>query len=92
MTHGPDAVHELIVESDLSYPVTTRRLVNSYPMCNVVIDADGNSMMLPELLYGADAERFEGRADLEAKLGPVCERESNARQNGLIDRFKRAFF
>jgi hypothetical protein len=91
MTYGPDAVHEIIVESELSYPVTTRRLENSYPMRNVVIDADGNSMMLPELLYEADVDRFKSRADLEAKLGPVCERESNARQNGIIDRFKRAF-
>lgn len=91
MARGPDAVHEIIVESGWSYPVTARRLENSHPMRNVVIDADGNSMMLPELLYEADVERFESRADLERKLGPVCDRESEARRRGVVDRLKRAF-
>ena len=90
MTHGPDAVHEIAVE--WSYPVTARRLENEHPMRNVVIDAAGNSMMLPELLHEADVERFESRADLEGKLSPACKRESEARQRGLVDRLKRAFF
>lgn len=92
MTHGPDAVHEIIVESEWSYPVTARRLENEHPMRNVVIDAAGNSMMLPELLHEADVERFESQADLERKLRPVCERESEARRQGFVDRLKRAFF
>ncbi|WP_225333550.1 hypothetical protein [Halomicrobium urmianum] len=92
MTYGPDAVHELIVESGWSYPVSAGRLERNMPMENVVIDETGNSMMLSELLHDADVDRFENRDDLERKLGPVCEAESRARQSGIVDRLKRAFF
>lgn len=92
MTHGPDAVHEIIVESGWSYPVTARRLENNCPMRNVTIDSDGNSMMLSELLVAADVDRFESRDDLERKLEPICERESRARHQGVVDRLKRTFF
>ncbi|WP_226012213.1 hypothetical protein [Halomicrobium salinisoli] len=91
MTYGPDAVHELIVESGWSYPVSAGRLERNMPMENVVIDAAGNSMMLSELLHAAEADRFESREDLERKLGPVCESESRARQSGIVDRLKRTF-
>lgn len=91
MTHGPDAVHEIIVESGWSYPVTARRLEKSRPMENVVIDDHDNSMMLSELLHEADVERFESRADLERKLGPVCEAESEARQVSIVGRLKQTF-
>lgn len=90
MTHGPDVVHEIIVESGWSYPVTARRLEESRPMENVAID-DDNSMMLPELLHEADVERFESRADLERKLGPVCEAESEARKVSIVGRLKQTF-
>ena len=89
MTHGPDAVHELIAESGWSYPVTAGRLERNYPLENVAIDDRGNSMMLSELLLAADVEKFEDRADLERKLRPVCRRESDARNPGIVGRLKR---
>lgn len=91
MTHGPDAVHELITEAGWSYPVTSRRLEERQPMANIVIDEDGNSMMLSELLHKADVQRFESREDLRKKLGPVCEAESTARQTGLVGKLKKTF-
>lgn len=91
MAYGPDSVHEIIVESGRSYPVTARRLETSQPMENVIIDEDGNSMMLSELLHEADVKRFESRGDLERKLGPVCEAESVARHTGIVGQLKRAF-
>lgn len=80
MTYGPDAVHALIVESEWSYPVTSRRLEQQMPMEKIVIDEDGNSMMLAEFLHEADVERFESPGDLKRKLQPVCEAESKARR------------
>jgi hypothetical protein len=91
MTVGPDAVHELIVESGWSYPVTARRLERKMPLENVTLDDKGNSMMLSELLHQADVERFESRADLEQKLQPVCDAELEARRTTLIGRLKRTF-
>ncbi len=91
MAYGPDAVHELIVESGRSYPVSARRLTESMPMENVTIDEAGNSMLLSELLAAAEAERFESRAHLERELGPVCAAESEARRSGLVDRIRRVF-
>lgn len=91
MAYGPDSVHELIVESGWSYPVTARRLEEDRPMENVRIDERGNSMMLSELLLEADVNRFESREDLERKLGPVCEAESAARHSGIVGRLKQAF-
>jgi hypothetical protein len=60
-------------------------------MANVVIDEDGNSMMLSELLHEADVQRFDSREDLQEKLGPVCEAESAARQTGLVGKLKQTF-
>ena len=91
MTHGPDAVHELVAEAGWSYPVTSRRLEERRPMANVVIDEDGNSMMLSELLHEADVQRFDSREDLQEKLGPVCEAESAARQTGIVGKLKKTF-
>ena len=91
MTRGPDAVHELIDESGWSYPVSAGRLERNHPLANVPIDDRGNSMMLSELLLAADVDEFEDRADLERKLGPVCKRESDARNTGIVGRLKRAF-
>lgn len=92
MAHGPDAVHELIVESGWSYPVSVKRLERNYPLANVHVDEKGNSMMLSELLLAADVERFESWEDLERKLAPACERESEARSPGVVGRLKRSFF
>jgi len=91
MTHGPDAVHELITEAGWSYPVTSRRLEERQPMANIVIDENGNSMMLSELLHRADVQRFESHEDLRKKLGPVCEAESEARQTGIVGKLKQTF-
>jgi len=91
MTVGPDAVHELIVESGWSYPVSSRRLERNMPLENITLDEDGNSMMLAEFLNEADVERFESREDLERKLRPVCEAESAARQTSIVGRLKRTF-
>lgn len=92
MTYGPDTVHELIVESNWSYPVSAGRLERNMPMENVAIDEAGNSMMLSELLHTAEVERFESREDLERKLGPVCKAESKSRRTGIFGRLKQAFF
>lgn len=92
MTYGPDAVHEVIVESGLSYPVAARRLERERPMENVVLDERGNTVMLSELLHAAEVDRFESRDDLEQKLSPVCERESEARRPGVLGRLKNMFY
>ncbi|WP_336338773.1 hypothetical protein [Haloarcula brevis] len=91
MTHGPDAVHELITEAGWSYPVTSRRLEERRPMENITIDENGNSMMLSELLHEADVQRFESHSDVQDKLGPICEAESTARQTGIVGKLKAAF-
>ena len=91
MTHGPDAVHELVEESGWSYPVSTRRLEREHALANVDVNEDGNSMMVAELLGKADVDRFESREDLEAKLGPVFEAETERRREGVLGRLKRAF-
>jgi len=51
-------------------------------MANIIIDENGNSMMLSELLVEADVQRFESREDLQRKLGPVCEAESSRAADG----------
>lgn len=91
MTHGPDAVHELVAESGWSYPVSVRRLEREHALANVQLDEDGNSIMLAELLSGTNIDRFESRADLEEKLGPVFESESQRRKVGFFGRIKRTF-
>lgn len=90
MTHGPEAVHELIEESGWSYPVSVRRLEREHALANVQIDAEGQSIMLSELLLDADVDRFESREDLERKLEPVFEEELVSRSNGLLGRVKRS--
>ena len=91
-TYGPDAIHELIEESGLSYPVSNRQLEQEHALTNVTIDAEGNSVTLAELFSNVEADRYEDRQDLVAKLGPVCEAESERRQVGIIGKFKRTFF
>lgn len=90
-TYGPDAVHELIEESGLSYPVSTRRLEQEHALTNVTIDADGNSVMLAELLSEVETDRFDDRRDLETTLGPVCEAESDRRHVGIVGKLKQTF-
>ena len=91
MTYGPDAVHELIEESEWSYPVSTRRLEGEHALANLHIDAKGNSIMLSELLADANVDRFDSREDLERKLEPAFERQREARRIGIVGRIKRAF-
>jgi hypothetical protein len=91
MTHGPDAIHELVAESGWSYPVSVRRIEREHALANVDVDAKGNSIMVSELLSKTDADRFESRADLERKLGPVFEAESEARRVGVIGHLKKTF-
>ncbi|RDI70121.1 hypothetical protein [Halopelagius longus] len=91
MAHGPDAVHELVSESGWSYPVSVRRLEREHALANVQLDEDGNSIMLAELLSETNVDRFESREDLEAKLGPVFESESQRRKVGFFGRIKRTF-
>lgn len=91
MSHGPEAVHELIEESGLSYPVTSRRLERKHALDNVQLDEQGNSAMVSELLARGDFDRFESRADLEDKIGSAIEKELTARETGLLARLKRAF-
>lgn len=91
MTYGPDAVHELVAESGWSYPVSVRRLEREHALANVQVDEGGNSIMLAELLSQTDVDRFESREDLESKLGPVCESESERRNVGFLGRIKRTF-
>lgn len=91
MTHGPDAIHELVEESGWSYPVSVRRLEREHALANIQLDEKGNSIMLGELLADADVDRFESREDLDRKLGPVFERESEARRSGILGRMKGYF-
>lgn len=91
MTHGPDAVHELITESGWSYPVSVRRVEREHALSNIQLDKKGNSIMVTELLSKADVDRFESRDDLERKLGPVFDAESERRRVGLIGHLKKTF-
>lgn len=89
MAHGPEAVHELIEESELTYPVSATRLEREYALANIEIDEAGNSIMLSELLLKADIDRFEDYEDLCQKLEPVFDDESSTRQTSIIDKVKK---
>lgn len=91
MTHGPEAVHELIEESGWSYPVSVRRLEREHALANVQLDERGNSAMLSEVLSRGDFDRFESRSDLEEKVGSAIEAELASRDTGLFARIKRTF-
>jgi len=91
MTHGPEAVHELIEESGWSYPVSVRRLEREHALANVQLDEDGNSAMLSELLARGEFDRFESRADLDEKVGDVIDEELAERKTGIVERIKRTF-
>ncbi|MFB6173364.1 MAG: hypothetical protein ABEI39_01850 [Halobacteriales archaeon] len=47
--------------------------------------------MVIEVLAGVEADRFEGREDLEATLAPVFGAEREARVPGLPGRLRRLF-
>lgn len=91
MTHGPDAVRALVEESDLSYPVSLRRLEREYALENVELDAAGNSVMLVELLGEVDNDTFENEQDLVETLEPLFEEHRRERNGGLVARLKRLF-
>lgn len=91
MTHGPEAIHELIEESGWSYPVSVRRLEREHALANVQLDEKGNSAMLSELLARGEFDRFESRADLDEKVGGVIDEELAERKTGIVERIKRTF-
>jgi hypothetical protein len=91
MTHGPEAVHELIEESGWSYPVSVRRLEREHALANVQLDEGGNSAMLSELLARGEFDRFESRTDLDEKVGEVIDEELAERKTGIVERIKRTF-
>ncbi|WP_254546816.1 hypothetical protein [Halomarina pelagica] len=93
MTHGADAIHELVEDAGWSYPVTANRLERQYALTNVQLDEDGKYMiMVSELFLDAEVDRFESREDLERKLEPVIEAEIESRRVGIVGRLKRTFF
>ncbi|MFB6106641.1 MAG: hypothetical protein ABEJ70_06680 [Halobacteriaceae archaeon] len=92
MTHGPEAVAELVEEAGLSYPVTVSRLERKFPLENIEIDERGNMIMLSELLLDVDFDKFEDREDLERKLEPVMRAESKSRRVGIVGKIKRSLF
>ena len=89
MTHGPDAVHELIRESGWSYPVSVSRLERIHSLENVELNEDGLSLMLVELLSDVEADTFESESDLHEKLEPVVHERIRERTPGLFGRMKR---
>lgn len=92
MTHGPDAIHELIEDSGWSYPVTVNRLEREHALENIKLDRDGQYMiMVSELFVDNEVDRFESREDLERKLEPLIESEIESRRVGLFTRLKRTF-
>lgn len=91
MSHGPEAVRELIESSELSYPVSVRRLERKHALTNVQLDERGSTAMLSELLARGDFDRVESQSDLEEKLGAAIEEELAARETGLLARIKRTF-
>lgn len=88
MTHGADAVHEIIEDSGWSYPVMMSDLEREHALTNLDIDADGKSIMLGELLVDVEVDRFESQEDLEAKLKPVFEAERERRKLSFFERIK----
>lgn len=92
MTYGPEAVHELIEESGLSYPVSVNRLERNHALENIEIDEKGNMIMLSELLTDVETESFESREDLQRKLEPVMRAESRSRHVGVLGKIKRSLF
>lgn len=91
MTHGPEAVDELIQSSSLSYPVSLARLERAHPLANITIDEKGNSILLAELLTDVDIDTFGDENDVSEVLGPVFERERSDRRSGIVGRIKNAF-
>lgn len=86
MTHGTDAVVEVIEEGELTYPVSVRRLLGEHALANIELDAKGNSLTLSELLGSTDLREFESEADLRRKVEPVVERRREERHRGLVER------
>ena len=89
MSHGSDAVHELIRESGWSYPVSVSRLERNHSLANVELNEDGLSLMLVELLTDVEADTFESEDDLHDKLEPVIRERIRERTPGLFGRVKR---
>lgn len=86
MTHGTDAVAELVEEAGLSYPISVRRLLAEHALANIELDARGNSLTLSELLGSSDLREFESEADLHRKVEPLVEQRRRERRSGLVAR------
>ncbi|MFB6192239.1 MAG: hypothetical protein ABEI11_02825 [Haloarculaceae archaeon] len=92
MSYGPDAVHELVEDSGMSYPVTVRELEREHALANVQLDSRGNTAMLSEVLANGDFDRFESRQDLQEKVEEAIRVELADRQTGWIAKLKSTFF
>lgn len=88
MTHGPDAIAELVREGGTSYPISVSQLEREHALDNVQIDERGNSMMVGELLAEVETDRFEDEEDLRASLEPAFEAERERRNTGIIGTIK----
>lgn len=91
MSYGPEAIDELIQESGLSYPVTSRQIERQYALTNIDIDNKGQSIMVGELLVQADIDRFESEEDLHDKLEPLFAQEQSKRRTGITGTLKNTF-
>lgn len=91
MSHGSEEIHQLIVDSGWSYPVSVNRIEREHALANIDIDEKGNTMMVAELFSETDVDRFESQEDLERKLDAVFEQIRQDRKPGLFERIKRTF-
>jgi hypothetical protein len=92
MSHGADAIHELIQKSGMSYPVTVRELEREHALSNVQLDSRGNTAMVSEVLANGDFDRFESQQDLQEKLEGAIRAELAERQTGWVAKLKSTFF
>lgn len=91
MTHGPDAVIELIDETGWSYPVSIERLEREYALANITVDEEGNSIMLAELFGKGKLDRFTSEENAREQLEPLFDQVRAERRSGIIDHLKKTF-
>lgn len=91
MPSGTDALHRLIEESSLSYPVSVTRLEREHSLESVPLDDSGNSIMVVELLTEVDADTFRDEDDLRETMEPVVEEKIRERNPGFAGRLVRIF-
>lgn len=91
MTHGPDAIVELIEEHGMTYPISAARLEREHALANVQIDEAGNSMMVSELLEAVETDRFENENDVREAFAVAFEAERERRDTGIFGTIKQLF-